>query len=72
MVRRSSTRWKLKHKTLIYTENDRIEYTFCTFVDNGGANIGVNGKRFALGIGPFKVPDKRQAALIAAQARDHE
>ena len=37
---------------------------------NGAANIGLNGKRFALGIGAFKVPDKRQATLIAAQAHD--
>ena len=39
---------------------------------NGAANIGLNCKRFALGIGAFKVPDKRQATLIAAQAQDHE
>lgn len=34
---------------------------------NGGANIGLNGKRFVLGIGTFKPLTERQQAMMTAQ-----
>ncbi|MEK9577710.1 MAG: hypothetical protein VW008_00020 [Aquiluna sp.] len=36
---------------------------------NGGANIGLNGKRFLLGVGTFKTLSKRQEALQRASVQ---
>jgi len=36
---------------------------------NGGANIGLNGKRFLLGVGTFKALSKRQEALQRASVQ---